>query len=212
MKNGQDAAELPRRKRGRPPGSRKTTSISEQKDSAPRDELPAAINSSAEQKWSSFERESLPLKMNEVNEEQLTYGLVEDSPTSFSNFVHTILHHDRAEITRIAREMDVSENTIYRWMNGSSEPRAMYLKKLPDVLPEHRGNLSYVINQTFPGVLDMQMVGIREVRKDIYRRVLEIIAITTEEDTRFWQVSQAIFEYALLHLDIERHGMANADV
>ena len=208
MKNGQDAAELPRRKRGRPPGSRKTTSISEQKDSAPRDELPAAINSSAEQKWSSFERESPPLKMNEVNEEQLTYGLVEDSPTSFSNFLHTILHHDRAEITRIAREMDVSENTIYRWMNGSSEPRAMYLKKLPDVLPEHRGNLSYVINQTFPGVLDMQMVGIREVRKDIYRRVLEIIAITTEEDTRFWQVSQAIFEYALLHLDIERHGMA----
>ncbi len=104
--------------------------------------------------------------------------------------------------------MDVAENTIYRWMNGSSEPRATYLKRLPDVLPEHRGNLSYVINQTFPGVLDMQTAGIREVNKDIYRRVLDLVAMTVEEDTRFWQVSQAIFEYALLHLDVERHGMA----
>jgi hypothetical protein len=65
-----------------------------------------------------------------------------------------------------------------------------------------------VIKQTFPGILDIQTVGIREVNKDIYRRVLDLVAMTVEEDTRFWQVSQTIFEYALLHLDIERQGMA----
>ena len=204
MKNGQDAAELPRRKRGRPPGSRKTTKP-ELKSSEPRDEQPATIGTSSEKRWNSDEGTSSLLQ---VNEEKLSYGSMEESLTAFSSFLRTILYHDRTEITRVARELDVAENTIYRWMNGSSEPRATYLKRLPDVLPEHRGNLSYAINQTFPGVLDMQVAGIREVNKDIYRRVLDLVAMTVEEDTRFWQVSQAIFEYALLHLDVERHGMA----
>jgi len=197
MKNGQDAAELPRRKRGRPPGSRKTTKP-ELKRSEPRDDQPVTIGTSGEGASS----------LLHVNEEKLTYGSAEGTPTAFSSLLRTILYHDRTEITRVAREMDVAENTIYRWMNGSSEPRATYLKRLPDVLPEHRGNLSHAINQTFPGALDMQAVGIREVNKDIYRRVLELVAMTVEEDTRFWQVSQAIFEYALLHLDVERQGMA----
>src|SRR5450631_3996359 len=188
MKNGQDAAELPRRKRGRPPGSRKTTI-------EPRDKQLIAIGTSGEKGWSPDEEASSPPHINEVNEEKLTYASPEGTSTSFSSFLRTILYHDRTEITRIAREMDVAENTIYRWMNGSSEPRATYLKRLPDVLPEHRGHLSYVINQTFPGILDMQTVGIREVNKDIYRRVLDLVAMTVEEDTRFWQVSQTIFEY-----------------
>jgi hypothetical protein len=128
--------------------------------------------------------------------------------TPFSSLLRNILRHDRAEINRVARELEVADNTIYRWMNGSSEPRAIHLKRLPDVLVEHRGNLSYVINQTFPGMLDTQPTGVHEVRKDIYRRVLELVATIGEEDTRFWQVSQAIFEYALLHLDAERHGLA----
>src|SRR5450432_2578891 len=183
MKNGQDAAELPRRKRGRPPGSRKTT-VSEQKRSEPRDEQLIAIGTSGEKGWSPDEGASSLPHVNEVNEEKLTYASPEGTSTSFSNFLRTILYHDRTEITRVAREMDVAENTIYRWMNGSSEPRATYLKRLPDVLSEHRGNLSYAINQTFPGVLDIQTVGIREVNKDIYRRVLDLVTMIVEEDTR----------------------------
>jgi hypothetical protein len=207
MTNGQDAAELPRRKRGRPPGSRKTTA-SEQKRSEPRDEQLVTSDTSSEKGETPDEEASSLSHVNEVNEEKLTYGSAEGSLTSFSTFLRTILYHDRNEITRVAREMDVAENTIYRWMNGSSEPRATYLKRLPDVLSEHRGNLSYVIKQTFPGILDIQTVGIHEVNKDIYRRVLDLVAMTVEEDTRFWQVSQTIFEYALLHLDVERQGMA----
>ena len=208
MINGQDAAELPRRKRGRPPGSRKTASTSEQRRSEPQGKALVVTSAPGEQKQSPDEAVSSLLTANEANEEQIMFELAEENLTSFSNFLRTILRRDRAEITRVAREMDVAENTIYRWMNGSSEPRATHLKRLPDVLPEYRSNLSYVINQTFPGVLDMQMVGIHEVRKDVYRRVLDLVALTSEEDTRFWQVSQAIFEYALLHLDAERQGMA----
>jgi DNA-binding phage protein len=208
MINGQDAAELPRRKRGRPPGSRKTTSMSKQRRMQRQEGSPGATYAVGEQKQSPDGTESPLLATNEVNEEQLMYELAEENLTSFSNFLRSILRRDRAEITRVAREMDVAENTIYRWMSGSSDPRANHLKRLPDVLPEYRGNLSYVINQTFPGVLDMQTAGIREVRKDVYRRVLDLVALTGEEDTRFWQVSQAIFEYALLHLDVERQGMA----
>ncbi len=205
MRNGQDAAELPRRKRGRPPGSRKTTSTSELKGSERQEEPLVVTGVPAGEQKPSPGGVVFPL---EVNEGQLMYELAEENLTSFSSFLRTILRRDHTEITRVAREMDVAENTIYRWMNGSSEPRATHLKRLPDVLPEHRGNLSYVINQTFPGVLDMQMAGIREVRKDVYRRVLDLVAVISEEDTRFWQVSQAIFEYVLLHLDAERQGMA----
>ena len=73
MKNGQDAAELPRRKRGRPPGSRKTTKP-ELKSSEPRNEQPATIGTSSEKRWNSDEGTSSLLQ---VNEGKLTYGSTE---------------------------------------------------------------------------------------------------------------------------------------
>ncbi|GAC1356957.1 MAG: hypothetical protein NVS4B11_36830 [Ktedonobacteraceae bacterium] len=142
------------------------------------------------------------------DDEQLAYTLAEEKLSPFSSLLRHILRHDRAEIARIARDLEVADITIYRWMNGSSEPRAMHLKRLPEVLGENRGNLIYAINQTFPGVLSPPLLGIREVRKDIYRHVLDLITATPEEDARYWQVTQAIFEYALLHLDSDRRGLA----
>ncbi len=142
------------------------------------------------------------------DDEQLAYTLAEEKLSPFSSLLRHILRHDRAEITRVARDLEVAEITVYRWMNGSSDPRVIHLKRLPEVLGEHRGNLTYAINQTFPGVLNPPSSGIREVRKDIYRRVLDLITTTPEEDARYWQVTQAIFEYALLHLDSDRRGLA----
>ena len=142
------------------------------------------------------------------DDEQLAYTLAEEKLSPFSSLLRHILRHDRAEIARVAKDLEVAEITVYRWMNGSSEPRVMHLKRLPEVLAEHRGNLTYAINQTFPGVLDPPSLGIREVRKEIYRRVLDLVTTTPEEDARCWQVTQAIFEYALLHLDSDRRGMA----
>jgi len=141
-------------------------------------------------------------------DEQLAYSMTEEKLSPFSSLLRHILRHDRGEIARVARDLEVTEVTVYRWINGSFEPRAVHLKRLPEVLGEHRGNLTYAINQTFPGVLDPPSLGIREVRKDIYRRVLELIATTQEEDARHWQVTQAIFEYALLHLDSDRRGLS----
>src|SRR5947209_15743195 len=119
---------------------------------------------------------------SKLADEQLAYTLEEDQLSSFSNFLRHILRHDRTEIARVARELDVSENTIYRWMNAISEPRPAYLKHLIEVLPEHRNQLTHVINQTFPGVLDLLATGVREVQKDIYRRVLEVFTNDAESD------------------------------
>ncbi len=142
------------------------------------------------------------------DDEHLAYTLAEEKLSPFSSLLRHILRHDRAEIARVAKDLEVAEITVYRWMNGSSEPRAIHLKRLPEVFAEHRGNLTYAINQTFPGVLDPPSLGIREVRKDIYRRVFDLIATTPEADARYWQVTQAVFEYALLHLDSDRRGLS----
>ncbi|GAC1424881.1 MAG: hypothetical protein PVS3B3_03390 [Ktedonobacteraceae bacterium] len=142
------------------------------------------------------------------DDEHLAYTLGEEKLSPFSSLLRHILHHDHIEIARVAKDLEVAEITVYRWMNGSSEPRAIHLKRLPEVFAEHRGNLTYAINQTFPGVLDPPALGIREVRKDIYRRVFDLITTIPEDDARYWQVTQAIFECALLHLDSDRRGLA----
>ncbi len=143
-----------------------------------------------------------------LDDERLEYNPMEEKLTPFSSLLRSILRQERTEITRVAQAMDVAEITVYRWMNGSSEPRVMHLKRIPEVLEEHRSDLTQAIHQTFPGVLDPPSLRVGEVKKDIYRRVLDIVATTPEDDSRYWQVTQAIFEYALLHLDPDRRGFA----
>ncbi len=178
-----DIPEQPK-KRGRPLGSKKKELLEE-----PDGELHQSI------KDTTFD-------------ERLVYTLADEKLSQFSSLLRHILRHDRAEITRVARDLDVADITIYRWMNGSSEPRAVHLKHLPEVLGEHRSDITYAINQTFPGVLDPPSLGIREVKKDIYRRVLDAVTNTPEDDAHSWQVTQDIFEHALLHLDPDRRGLA----
>lgn len=198
--NGQISHELPKRKRGRPPGTRKTVALPEREQVEPHEagEMLPKVET----------HEIHEIAEVEFNDERLAYTLDEEKLSPFSSLLRSILRHDRSEIARVAKELEVAENTIYRWMNGSSEPRPVHLRRLPDVLAEHRGHISFAINQTFPGILDIHASGIPEVRKDIYRRVLDLVYTIEEPDTRSWQVSQTLFEYALLHLDAERHGMA----
>ncbi|GHO43841.1 GAF domain-containing protein [Ktedonospora formicarum] len=129
----------------------------------------------------------------------------------FSSTLRSILHRNRAEIGRIAHEMDVAENTIYRWMNGTSVPRNSYLRALPDVMLEHRQAIIQATNKTFPGILDMAILAsVPEIRIEIYRRVHELIATTADPANCLWQVAQTIFDYAILHLDIEHTGISTA--
>lgn len=197
MDNGQ-SGEQPRKKRGRPPGARKA--------------LPASAHLPAEshkQPGDVLVHGTTTALAEQIlaRDEQLD-TITEARLSPLSRLLRSILHHDRAEITHVAKEMEVTENTIYRWMSGSSEPRPAHLKRLPEVFPEHRAALVYAINQACPGLLDMSLIGLREVPKEIYQRVAELIAANEEEEARFWQVSEAIFEQALLHLDTERRGLA----
>jgi hypothetical protein len=192
-------AEQTKKKRGRPPGSRKKSASDGEK------RRPHARNAHVN---ASTTHDSSTTISIEFDDERLAYTLSEEKLSPFSSLLRNILRHDHLEIARVARELDVAENTIYRWMNGNSEPRPVHLRRLPDVLLEHRSTLSYAINQTFSGVLDFVSASIQEVSKDIYCQVLEQVRTVKEPDTRFWNVSQTLFEYALTLLDAEKQGMA----
>jgi hypothetical protein len=126
----------------------------------------------------------------------------------FSTFLNEILRRDRAAITRLAVELEVAENTIYRWMNGSSEPRPAHLRNLVAALPEHRDNLLSVIGLTFPDTSGEFTTPLRDVQKDIYRRVMDLFTTIVEPGARRWEILHAIFDHALLHFDPERKGVA----
>src|SRR5260370_27148896 len=147
----------------------------------------------------------------------LLVGLVEQEPpssgaeehlTPFSSLLCKIIRRDRAEIARVAHKLDVSENTVYRWMNGISEPRAVHLKRLIEAFPNHYESLTSAINQTFGSVPEVSLQGLREVQKEIYQCVLKILATTADNNARFWQITQAIFDYGLHHIDTENRGLA----
>lgn len=189
-----------KKRRGRPPGSRKKIVAEGEKH------LSRVRNTSHRNVSNGQDVSTTPSL--EIDDEHLAYALAEDKLSLFSNTLRNIFRHDRSEIARVARELEVAENTIYRWMNGSSEPRPLHLRNLPDVLPEHRGTLSYAIRQTFPDALDTPFVAIQEVSKEIYSQVLEQVYTIEEPETRFWHVSQTLFEYALTLLDGDKQGLA----
>lgn len=194
-------AEQAKKKRGRPPGSRsmkKPTTDGEKR-------FLRGHNAST---GASHGRDSSLISSTEFDDERLAYTLAEEKLSPFSSTLRNILRHDRLEIARVAREMEVAENTIYRWMNGSSEPRPPHLRRLPDVLPEHRNTLLYAIRQTFPETVQTIITSIQEVSKDIYYQVLEQVSTIQEPETRFWQVSQSLFDFALAHMDADKLGMA----
>lgn len=132
----------------------------------------------------------------------------EEQLSPFSTFLYEILRRDRAALARLATELEVAENTIYRWMNGSSDPRLAHLKKLVEALPEYRENLVSVIGLTFPDILHEFSTPLQEVQKDIYRRVMDLFTTIVEPGARRWEILHAIFDYALLHFDPEHKGVA----
>jgi transcriptional regulator with XRE-family HTH domain len=141
-------------------------------------------------------------------EQDQIHSVGEEHLTPFSSLLCKIIGRDRAEIAQIARKLDVSENTIYRWMNGISEPRSMYLKRLIEIFPSHHESLTYAIHQTFGSMPEAPIQTLDGVRKEIYRSVLEILSTVADRSARFWQIAQAIFDYGLHHMDRENRGLA----
>jgi len=128
--------------------------------------------------------------------------------SAFSQLLRSLMSHDHSELVRVARELKVTENTIYRWMNGNSKPHMMYLKKLPDVFPTHRASIIQVINQTFPGVLDFPAMIITPVDRDIYARVSQLVTVLGSPEMRLTDVALTLFEHILQHLDSAKGGLS----
>jgi transcriptional regulator with XRE-family HTH domain len=127
----------------------------------------------------------------------------------FSQLFSFIIGRNRSEILRIAKEIGVSDNTIYRWLNGKVLPRQSSLQRLLEVLPAFRSNpapLDRAVRHT--GRRGDNFAERWEVPREIYHRVLEQAAVTTEDSSRRWHIIGTVFHYALLHLDPERQGMA----
>jgi len=148
------------------------------------------------------------LLLEGLAEQDLAYSGAEEHLTPFSSLLCKIISRDRAEIARIAHKLDVSENTVYRWMNGISEPRSVHLKRLIEAFPGHHESLTYAVHQTFGSVPEMSPQSLREVRKETYQSALEILATTADNNVRFWQITQAIFDDGLRHMDTENRGLA----
>jgi transcriptional regulator with XRE-family HTH domain len=130
-----------------------------------------------------------------------------NGPKPFSVLLGSLIKNDRSEILRIAREIGVSDNTVYRWINGTSEPRASHMQRLLEVLPRsHTPQTSVASGSNGRGTPTRSTQW--DVPKEIYRRVMEQAAITVDDASRRWHIVETIFEYALLHLDPDRRGMA----
>src|SRR5579884_2750503 len=152
MSNSQEGgllAEPPRRKRGRPPGSRKKV-MAEMLNMQIRHEM--LEDGKMDEKEETKRREEQKVVGGETEaeqEERLAYALEEKHLTLFSSVLRKLVRRERADIIRVARDLEVSENTVYRWMNGSSEPRTMHLRRLLEIFPEQRESLMQAISQTF---------------------------------------------------------------
>lgn len=129
----------------------------------------------------------------------------------FSILLSYLIKNDRSEILRLAREIGVSDNTVYRWINGTSEPRQSHMQRLLEVLPhtyQQPFSASGPIGPVVARGIHPQPPAHWDVPKEIYRRVMEQAAITVDDASRRWHIVETIFEYALLHLDPDRQGMA----
>jgi hypothetical protein len=94
--------------------------------------------------------------------------------------------------------------------NGSGErkPRQKRNKHVQDVPPEQSNIVSPTPQETFPAQQDEQFPIVGEIKKDIYRTVLELLDTATDEEARHWQIITAVLEYAVTQLDAERRGIA----
>lgn len=131
-------------------------------------------------------------------------------PRPFSILLSFLIKNDRSEILRLARDIGVSDNTVYRWINGTSEPRPGHMQRLLEVLPHislaQSSAVGSFVSANGRAVLNQSVRW--DVPKEIYRRVMEQAAITVDDASRRWHIVETIFEYALLHLDPDRQGMA----
>jgi len=140
--------------------------------------------------------------------EQLVSTLSDDHLSLFSYTLRHILQQDHLETSRLAKTLQVTENTIYRWLNGRSDPRPAHLRALLDALPEHRNELGYAIRQTFPDMPDEPMEQKRELSKGVYRQVLKAVKEFAIDQGQLRSLVQQLFDHIAQILDPQQRGLA----
>src|SRR5579863_2990101 len=96
------------------------------------------------------------------------------------------------------------KNSIVLYAGGASKEE----RKQQQIEQEPEPDLLSDRQEPFPNLLDGLLPTVPDVKKDIYYRVLELAATTTDKETLRWQIIQEIFEYALVQMDAERRGIA----
>lgn len=187
------------RPRGRPPGSKRFS----QAKHYPQEGFPhTRVDDDGIEETSSEQKE-------ETTGSHDLSSLPASGSGSFATLLGYLIKNDRSEVLRIARDIGVSDNTVYRWLNGTAEPRHSHLMRLLEVLPRSTSLLAQAGgHQAYSGRTANNQPGRWDVQKEIYRRVMELAATTVDDVSRRWHVIETIFEYALLHLDPDRQGMA----
>ncbi|MEO7020626.1 MAG: helix-turn-helix transcriptional regulator [Ktedonobacteraceae bacterium] len=145
---------------------------------------------------------------DETDEVSDAFSSQGEHPSAFATLLGFLIKNDRSEVLRIAREVGVSDNTVYRWLNGTSEPRRSHLHQLLNVLPQMLA-LSFTDTAQHERTRNVAAYTVSgDVQREIFHRVLEQAAITVDNASRRWHIMETIFEYALLHFDPDRHGLA----
>lgn len=121
------------------------------------------------------------------------------------------LIHNPSEKQHIANELGVGVITLGRWVNNTSNPRPVNLRRLLDALPQQRTQLLELLPKEFPGFMEVGEEQPGNFTEDIpstfYARVLNAYA-TTPKTQRFWSISNLILQQALGQLDPNHVGMA----
>lgn len=164
--------------------------------------------SSAQEAWSDGNLEEGSVQSENENGNPLdTTSSQSVASNHFSILLGFLLKNERSEILRVAREVGVSDNTVYRWLNGTSAPRYNHMQRLLEVLGQTPKAPAPSPNQTSTRISNVQ-AGRWDVQRELYRRVLEQAATTADASSRRWHIVETIFEQALLFFDPDRLGMA----
>jgi transcriptional regulator with XRE-family HTH domain len=117
---------------------------------------------------------------------------------------------DSKERQRIAGTLGITPITLARWISGESSPRPQNLRRLLEILPEHREQLAQLFSSEFKGSFENNedsQETLSEIPVAFYERVLHSY---TQLPTilRFTGIIDTILQQITTQLDPDRSGIA----
>ncbi len=137
------------------------------------------------------------------------------SPQTWRQWLGKILENIQ-ERGRIAKALNVTNTTLYRWVNGTSNPRTHYLYRLLEILPDKREKLLTLLEKEFPGVTkavqeipasSLALMEEERIPSEFYDAVMRARALTPKT-LRFSSLCRLIEQQIMRQLDPERVGLS----